>query len=80
LDSNLVAATGNDTLAAKAGWFLEQNADGLLADPSGIERLRQHRPRQARYVDRQSGVPQFVPGWNLIVPLAVANLGWEEAA
>jgi predicted transcriptional regulator of viral defense system len=84
LDSALVAdiaiAMCNDTLAAKVGWFLEMNADNLLINPDGTERLRQHRPHQARYVDRYIDEPQFLPEWNLIVPVAVTNLGKEEAA
>ena len=82
LDANLVAdcaiAMENDTLAAKAGWFLERNATGLLIDPEGLNRLREHRPRQPRYLGRSSARSRYVPEWNLIVPEAVADQKWGE--
>jgi len=69
----------NATTVAKVGWFLEQHRGSLMVEEEHLRPLRQRRPRQPRYVDRNDpGRTRMVPEWNLVVPEVLAEQRWGE--
>jgi predicted transcriptional regulator of viral defense system len=71
---------GNATVAAKAGYFLDQHREELMIDDGHLAKLKEARPSGPHYMDRAGGGKgRFVPGWNLVVPEQVAERSWEEA-
>ena len=73
-------ALGSSLTIARLGFFLEQHRDTLMVADNHLALLRRHAPNQPRYLDstRESG--KLMARWNLIVPEAVLNRSWEEAA
>ena len=72
---------GNATTAATVGYYLEQHSESLMVEPSQLERLRRHRPRQPHYLDgARTGRGRLASDWNLVVPREVADRAWEEVA
>jgi len=69
----------NATTIAKVGFFLEQLPPHLAIDPSYIEKLLLHRPKQPHYMERdQRGEGKYYEKWRLIVPLQIVERKWEE--
>ncbi len=70
---------GNATTVAKVGWFLESHRESLMVEERHLAPLREHRPRQPRYLSRQgAGSVRMIGGWNLIVPEVLAEQRWGE--
>ncbi len=65
---------------ARVGFFLEQHRQVLMVEDAHLERLRQHRPRQPRYLDARRMPGTLVASWNLIVPQDVLGRTWAEVA
>jgi predicted transcriptional regulator of viral defense system len=63
---------------ARVGFFLEQHREALMVEDAHLERLRQHRPRQPRYLDARRRPGKLVDSWNLIVPEDVLGRTWAE--
>lgn len=70
----------NATVAAKVGYFLERHAEAVGVTGDQLDRLREHRPRQPRYIAGDRRHARFVSTWNLMVPEAVFGLNWQEVA
>lgn len=70
---------GGATTAAKVGWFLDENAKRLMAQPEHLQELRELRPKSPHYVDRHSKHEhRYVREWNLVVPAHLADAPWRE--
>lgn len=69
----------NSTTAAKVGFYLESNQQGLMVTDAHLDRLRRHAPRQPTYMARQAQ-GRLVKAWNLVVPSNVLDHSWEEIA
>jgi predicted transcriptional regulator of viral defense system len=70
---------GNATTAAKVGFFLEQHREPLMVEEKHFKQLRDLRPGQPHYLDRdkrRSG--RLVSEWNLVVPREVFERTWAE--
>ncbi len=70
---------GNATTAAKVGFFLEQHHEHLMVEEKHLKPLRDIRPLQPHYLDRdrrKSG--HLVSEWNLVVPREVLERTWAE--
>lgn len=65
---------------ARVGLFLEQHREALMVEDPHLERLRQHRPRQPRYLDARRKPGKLVASWNLIVPEDVLGRTWADVA
>lgn len=69
----------NATTIAKVGWFLEQHRDALMVRDDHLQALREHRPKQPHYVDRDSNEPsRLVSDWNLVVPEYLLSRAWSD--
>lgn len=66
--------------AARVGFFLDQHRETLMVEDSHLERLRELRPRQPRYLDARRKPGKLVASWNLIVPDDVLGRTWAEVA
>lgn len=70
---------GKATTVGKVGWFLQAHRKPLMVEKKHLQALRGHRPRQPHYITRgQGGTTHFVADWNLVVPEALAERGWDE--
>lgn len=70
---------GNATTVAKVGWFLDCHRESLMVEDQHLTPLREHRPRQPRYLSRRHPGPvRMIGEWNLIVPEALAEQRWAE--
>ena len=69
---------GSALTAARVGFFLEQHRDALMVEEAHLERLRQCRPRQPRYLDARRRPGTLAVSWNLIVPEDVLGRTWAE--
>ncbi len=70
---------GNATTVAKTGFFLEQHRDSLMVEDRHLNILREHRPRKAHYLRRDSlRRGRFAGKWNLIIPADLAEQSWNE--
>lgn len=68
----------NATTIAKVGFYLEQHRESLMVEESHLAALRKHRPSSPHYLERgKKADVKFGPGWNLVVPLSVAERSWE---
>jgi predicted transcriptional regulator of viral defense system len=65
---------------ARVGFFLEQHREDLFVEDQHLETLREHAPRQPRYLDRKREAGRLVKPWNLVVPERVINRAWAEVA
>jgi predicted transcriptional regulator of viral defense system len=71
----------NATTVGKVGWYLDLHRDSLMVQEEHLSALREHRPRQPRYVDRREpGPTRLIRDWNLVVPQALAEQRWSEVA
>lgn len=69
----------NATSAAKAGFFLEQHRETLMADDNHLKPLRTLRPRQPHYLERsRRKACRLVKEWNLVIPEEIMNRSWGE--
>ena len=59
---------GSVLTAARVGWFLEQHRDELFVEDHHLTALRDHAPRQPRYLDGTREAGRLVKSWNLVVP------------
>jgi len=66
--------------AARVGFFLEQHREELFVEEQHLEALREHAPRQPRYLDREREAGRLVKRWNLVVPERVIHRAWAEVA
>ena len=74
-----LGALGNATTAVRVGWFLASRREHLTIDEEHLERIRAMQPSKPVYLDRADpGQTRFIPEWNLVVPVYVAERGWEE--
>ncbi len=74
-----VLLLGNATTAAKVGFFLEQHRDGLMVEECHLRPLRERRPRQPHYLDRNGRKPGcLMADWNLVVPNDVLERSWGK--
>lgn len=82
LDTVISYATslGSSLTIARVGFFLEQHRDELMVTDKHLSLLRPHVPNQPRYFDSARETGKLISQWNLIVPEAVLNRSWEEAA
>ena len=71
---------GSALTTARVGFFLEQHREALMVEYAHLDRLRQHRPRQPRYLDASRKPGTLVASWNLIVPGSVLGRTWAEVA
>jgi predicted transcriptional regulator of viral defense system len=70
---------GNATTAAKVGLFLEQHREPLMVGEKHFKPLRDLRPRQPHYLDRNKRrFGRLVSKWNLVVPREVLEQTWAE--
>jgi predicted transcriptional regulator of viral defense system len=65
---------------ARVGFFLEQHRDELFVEEEHLKALREHAPKQPRYLDRKREAGRLVKPWNLVVPERVINRSWSEVA
>ena len=69
----------NSTTAAKVGFFLDQHRDVLMVEERHLRPLREMRPRQPHYLDRNRRDPgSLAADWNLVIPAEVAGRSWAE--
>lgn len=72
-------ALGNATTAARVGWFLDSRREQLMIDSTPLNEIRRMKPSRPVYLDRTyPGSTRFIRDWNLVVPVFVADSGWEE--
>ena len=71
---------GSALTTARVGFFLEQHREALMVEDAHLDRLRQHRPRQPRYLDASRKPGTLVASWNLIVPANVLGRTWAEVS
>lgn len=65
---------------ARVGFFLDQHREELFVEEQHLKALREHAPRQPRYLDRKREAGRLVKPWNLVVPERVINRTWAEVA
>jgi len=64
---------------ARVGFFLERHRDQLMVEDHHLEMLRQRKPAQPRYLQRDRREPgKLITSWNLIVPDWILTRSWEE--
>ena len=69
----------NATTASKVGFFLDQHREELMVEERHLQPLREIRPRQAHYLDRnRRGPGSLSAAWNLVIPAEVAERSWTE--
>ena len=71
---------GSALTSARVGFFLEQHREELFVEEQHLKALREHAPRQPRYLDRKREPGRLVKPWNLVVPERVINRVWAEVA
>lgn len=71
---------GSALTIARVGFFLEQHRDQLFVEEAHLQPLREHAPRQPRYLDRGREPGRLVRPWNLVVPERVLNRAWADLA
>ena len=69
----------NSTTASKVGYYLEQHREELMVEERHLRPLRERRPRQPHYLDRnRRGPGSLAADWNLVIPSEVAGRSWAE--
>lgn len=71
---------GSALTTARVGFFLEQHREQLFVEDQHLEILRQHAPRQPRYLDRKREAGRLLKQWNLVVPERWIDGTWSEVA
>ncbi len=70
---------GNATTASKVGFFLDQHRGPLMVEERHLKPLRDLRPRQPHYLDRNKrNSGHLVSDWNLVIPREVFERMWAE--
>lgn len=73
-----LAGIGNATAAGLCGWWLETAAERLRIAPGAIEAVRALAPNQPHYaLGAKPGAGRLLSGWNVIVPLDIAERRFE---
>lgn len=69
----------NATTAAKVGFFLDQHKEALMVEDVHLEPLKEMRPRQPHYFVRGKRENcRWVREWNLMIPVDILTIPWEE--
>ena len=69
----------NATTAAKVGFYLDRHREDLMVEDQHLAALRERRPRQPHYLDRnQRRSGSLVADWNLVVPDGVLDQSWGD--
>lgn len=68
----------NAVVAAKVGYFLDQNRDALGVTDDQLDRLKQRRPRQPRYGAGDRAGSRFDAAWNIMAPGELVGLSRQE--
>lgn len=69
----------NATIAAKVGFFLEQNQESLMVREAHLDALRELCPRKPHYLTRgMSRGCHWVKDWNLMIPTEILNRSWRD--
>jgi predicted transcriptional regulator of viral defense system len=71
---------GSALTIARVGFFLDQHREELFVEEQHLKVLREHAPRQPRYLDPKREAGRLVKPWNLVVPERVINRSWAELA
>ena len=71
---------GRAITVARVGFFLEQHRETLMVDERHLERLREHVPKQPRYLDASREPGRLLRAWNLVVPERILERHWAEVA
>lgn len=69
----------NATTIAKVGFFLDQHRELFMVEPTHLNALREHCPKQPHYLDassRRSG--KLAADWNLVLPVELFERSWAE--
>jgi predicted transcriptional regulator of viral defense system len=75
-----LADLGNATAAGAAGWWLSRRQAALQVPDAALDAIRALAPRQTRYaLGATAGEGRPAPGWNVILPAAIADAGFEGA-
>lgn len=82
-DTNAIVAyvrlLQNATIAAKVGFYLQQNKERLMVDDACLNELKKMRPKNACYFDASAkGGGRLDKDWNLILPGHILDREWEE--
>lgn len=81
LDAVVQIALARSALTvARVGWFLEQHREMLFVEDRHLQPLREHAPRQPRYLDAKRESGTLVKPWNLVVPERTLRRTWAEVA
>jgi len=65
-------------VAARVGFFLEQNREALMVEDTHLDSLRRLAPGEPRYFDPARRPGKLVSRWNLVVPEQILSRSWEE--
>lgn len=69
----------NATIAAKVGYFIQQNKESLMIDDTFIDKLRRKRPNQPHYLIRSKRKKcRLIKEWNLMVPEEIIDHAWRN--
>ena len=72
-------ALDNATTAARVGWFLDSHREQFMLDEEQLQELHEMQPSKPVYLDRNyTGPTRFIRSWSLVVPVYIAEGGWEE--
>lgn len=69
---------GSALTAARAGFFIDQHRETLMAEDKHLNALRTLAPAQPRYFDTSRRPGKLVSAWNLVVPEYILHRRWEE--
>jgi predicted transcriptional regulator of viral defense system len=69
---------GSALTTARVGFFLEQHREELFVEDQHLKALRDHAPRQPRYLDRKREAGRLMKLWNLVVPERLIHRAWAE--
>ena len=76
---------GNATTIAKVGYFLESQQDRWMVSDASLHTLRQFRPAQPHYINREHAAKspsqrgRLLTHWNLIISEWILQRRWEES-
>ncbi|MBS3814660.1 transcriptional regulator [Candidatus Bipolaricaulota bacterium] len=73
-----ISKLGNETTAARTGFFLENRRDELGVKEETLQKLEDYLPDNPRYLDHKERGGTLIKRWKLIVPDYVLHKDWEE--
>ncbi|ORC37398.1 hypothetical protein B4O97_04190 [Marispirochaeta aestuarii] len=74
-----ITLLNNATIAAKIGYFLQQNQETLMVDDKFIAKLKNKKPNQPHYFSRSIRQKcHLIKEWNLMVPIEIVNHSWND--